>query len=212
MHRSTGMGITAMEFASNPNTAFRDIPTTSCYWVRSVPGGVSALSSLFPGDVISVNPGELHDGHPIGGNMRRWRNTHFEPKMLEQQFTPDEACKTEFVSPSLRDPQLGGCVNLPFDRLKNGADRLGVEEIVAHVVRRLDIVSTYRTCHESASTHRGRSTESDHAVGASGSIGHEPLLDFARIRAQVRHNTLSIRHPAARVPLSALAHEWCNIG
>ena len=97
--------------------------------------GVGAVESL-PGDVISVNPGELHDGYPIRGHIRRWRIIYFDPNAL-RRLLADEAPETEFVHPSLRDPALGGQVNVLFDRLRNGADRLGLEEILARVVPRL---------------------------------------------------------------------------
>jgi len=35
-----------------------------------------------PGDVITVNPGELHDGIPINGGIRRWRIIYFDPAIL----------------------------------------------------------------------------------------------------------------------------------
>jgi AraC-like DNA-binding protein len=98
--------------------------------------GVGAVESL-PGDVITVNPGELHDGHPVGGAVRRWRIIYFDPKTLSQQFTPDAPRETEFVSPCLTDQNLGRWVNRLFERLVEGADRLGIEEIVAQVVQRL---------------------------------------------------------------------------
>jgi len=50
---------------------------------------------------------------------------------------PESPRELEFVSPSLRDPVLGGHVNALFDRLTGGADPLGVEEILIEVVERL---------------------------------------------------------------------------
>src|SRR5689334_5682175 len=35
-----------------------------------------------PGAFISVNPGEVHDGAPIGGRSRAWRILYFEPEAL----------------------------------------------------------------------------------------------------------------------------------
>src|SRR3982751_5523543 len=35
-----------------------------------------------PGEFISVNPGEVHDGAPIGGRPRDWRILYFEPGAL----------------------------------------------------------------------------------------------------------------------------------
>lgn len=35
-----------------------------------------------PGDVITVNPGEVHDGHPIGEAGRAWRMLYFDPDLI----------------------------------------------------------------------------------------------------------------------------------
>ncbi|CAN7247892.1 AraC family ligand binding domain-containing protein [Pararhizobium sp. LjRoot238] len=35
-----------------------------------------------PGDMITVNPGEVHDGHPIGDAGRSWRMLYFDPGLI----------------------------------------------------------------------------------------------------------------------------------
>jgi AraC-like DNA-binding protein len=37
-----------------------------------------------PGDLITVNPGEVHDGHPIGAEGRSWRMLYFDPSVIAQ--------------------------------------------------------------------------------------------------------------------------------
>ena len=37
-----------------------------------------------PGDVITVNPGEVHDGMPIGDAGRSWRMLYFDPAIISQ--------------------------------------------------------------------------------------------------------------------------------
>jgi AraC-like DNA-binding protein len=37
-----------------------------------------------PGDMITVNPGEVHDGHPIGDQGRSWRMLYVDPGLIEQ--------------------------------------------------------------------------------------------------------------------------------
>ena len=98
--------------------------------------GIGQVEAL-QGDVITVNPGELHDGHPIGGSIRRWRIIYFDPQLLARLFVPELAKETEFIRPSLRDPKTAAWVNMLFDRLSNGADRLGVEEVVTQLMQRL---------------------------------------------------------------------------
>src|SRR5687768_9962782 len=34
------------------------------------------------GDLITTNPGEVHDGRPLGGPSRRWRMLYLEPQVL----------------------------------------------------------------------------------------------------------------------------------
>jgi AraC-like DNA-binding protein len=36
----------------------------------------------YAGDLITVNPGEVHDGRPLGGVTRRWRMLYLEPALL----------------------------------------------------------------------------------------------------------------------------------
>jgi AraC-like DNA-binding protein len=139
-HRIQSMGITAMELTSN-----RSFPrhTHDEYGIGvMLSGGQRSWSGVgqveaFQGDVITVNPGELHDGHPIGNGIRRWRIIYFDPKVLARLFVPELTRETEFISPSLREPRIAARVNVLFARLSNGADQLGVEEIVTHLVLRL---------------------------------------------------------------------------
>jgi len=37
-----------------------------------------------PGDVITVNPGEVHDGHPIGETGRSWRMLYVDPSLIAE--------------------------------------------------------------------------------------------------------------------------------
>ena len=140
MHRSPIGGINAMELTSNHSFPRH---THDEYGIGVVMSGaqrswsgVGQVESL-PGDVITVNPGELHDGIPINGSVRRWRIIYFDPTVLAQEFMSDTTREIEFVTPSLRDPVLGGHVNLLFDRLINRSGRLGVVETLTEIVDRL---------------------------------------------------------------------------
>jgi AraC-like DNA-binding protein len=140
LHRSPIGGINAMELASNHSFPRH---THDEYGIGVVLSGaqrswsgVGQVESL-PGDVITVNPGELHDGTPINGNIRRWRIIYFDPKVLAQGFRPETAREIEFVSPCLRDPLLSRHVNLLFTKLAGGAERLSVDETLTEVLKRL---------------------------------------------------------------------------
>lgn len=34
------------------------------------------------GEVITTNPGEVHDGRPLGGASRRWRMIYLDPAVM----------------------------------------------------------------------------------------------------------------------------------
>lgn len=64
------------------------------------------IGRSLPGDVITVTPGELHDGHPVDGAVRRWRIIYFDATALSRQFMQDVSREIEFVSPSLTDQKF----------------------------------------------------------------------------------------------------------
>jgi AraC-like ligand binding domain len=48
------------------------------------------------GDVIMVNPGEMHDGMPVDGFARGWRILYLDPTMLAREIA-DEATDGELI-------------------------------------------------------------------------------------------------------------------
>ena len=92
------------------------------------------------GDVITVNPGEIHDGAPIGG-PRGWRMLYLNPALVARELTEESEDKPEIARPTLRDPVL---VDI-FARLFAGmtgaiSEPLGLEEdllrMLAYLLRR----------------------------------------------------------------------------
>jgi AraC-like DNA-binding protein len=64
------------------------------------------------GDVISVNPGEVHDGIPLDANGRAWRMLYFDPEVLEGAIgalTDNRSGSSELSHPVLRDPMAAAC-------------------------------------------------------------------------------------------------------
>lgn len=61
------------------------------------------------GDVITVNPGEVHDGAPIGDGGRSWRMLYLDPDVVaELRADIDEGPSTrtcEFTRPMIKDPR-----------------------------------------------------------------------------------------------------------
>jgi AraC-like DNA-binding protein len=61
-----------------------------------------------PGSFITVNPGEVHDGHALGSGARSWRILYFQPESLRallQDITGGDA-DVEFCAPVFDDPAL----------------------------------------------------------------------------------------------------------
>ena len=45
----------------------------------------------YAGDLITTNPGEVHDGQPLDGPARRWHMLYFEPQVLAHWLAPGMA-------------------------------------------------------------------------------------------------------------------------
>lgn len=72
------------------------------------------------GDVIACNPGEVHDGHPIGGHSRRWRMIYAEPEVfatLAGTASDLNASRVELAQPVTSDARLANAVRQLFDAL-----------------------------------------------------------------------------------------------
>jgi AraC-like DNA-binding protein len=61
-----------------------------------------------PGDVITVNPGEVHDGAPIGA-ARRWRMLYLDPEVVADLL--DRSVAPEFTAPVLAQPPAARLVD-----------------------------------------------------------------------------------------------------
>lgn len=102
--------------------------------------GVGPVEAV-AGDVITVNPGEMHDGGPLQGQVRCWRMLYFEPMLVNEALRDDMRGSVELVRPVLRDAPLAS----RFARLFAGltgpdTDGIAVDEnlvlTLAHLVAR----------------------------------------------------------------------------
>ena len=75
------------------------------------------------GDMITVNPGEVHDGKPFDASGRRWRMLYIDPaRMLDATQDIAPGFSFEFRAPVIRDANLVA----RFQRLFDAAtDRAG---------------------------------------------------------------------------------------
>jgi len=59
------------------------------------------------GDIITVNPGEVHDGTPLGESGREWRMLYFDPATLAStigDLTDGVSRDAELMHPAMCDP------------------------------------------------------------------------------------------------------------
>jgi AraC-like DNA-binding protein len=131
-HRSGIPGIEAMTLFSNhafPRHSHDQfgigIMTSGAQRSWSVIGQVESEA----GDVIMVNPGEIHDGTPVNGVARGWRMLYLDPALVAREIPDDPKGAELIVRPVARDPRLAGEVVQLFTQVENPAsDGLAAEE------------------------------------------------------------------------------------
>ncbi len=57
----------------------------------------------YPGEVIATNPGEVHDGRPLGPPTRRWRIAYVDVDVMTTLTAPERG-HTEITSPVIARP------------------------------------------------------------------------------------------------------------
>ena len=92
------------------------------------------------GDVITVNPGEMHDGAPIGG-ARGWQMLYLDPVLVARGLAEEGENRPEIARPTLRDPVLAGLFARLFTRATGAvSESLALEEdllrTLAYLMRR----------------------------------------------------------------------------
>jgi len=76
--------------------------------------GIGAVEAA-AGDVITVNPGEMHDGAPLGG-PRGWRMLYLDPALVMREVAEAAGDAPEIARPALRDAVLRGLFERLFAR------------------------------------------------------------------------------------------------
>ena len=123
-------------------------------------GTVDALC----GELITVSPGEVHDGVAMNGKKRRWRMLYLDTSLFES-----EHAAAEWQAPVLRDAALRHAFERLYARCVGSADALGVEEALAALLARAPL---------GARAHPGREA----ARGA-------PATVLAQVREQLADTT-----------------------
>ena len=103
------------------------------------------------GDVITNNPGEVHDGKPIGDGGRLWRMVHLEPAMFTAAV---DAAEIELTRPVIRDRPLQHALRRLLGRIDDWnatcglrtGETLACEEALVHVGAMLRQRHSTRAC------------------------------------------------------------------
>src|SRR5213593_4518142 len=76
----------------------------------------------YPGEVITTNPGEVHDGRPLGLPTRRWRILYVDVDVMTTLTAPERG-HAEITSPVIADPMLVRILQRLFSRLERWNNR-----------------------------------------------------------------------------------------
>jgi AraC-like DNA-binding protein len=82
-----------------------------------------------PGDTITVNPGEIHDGMPIGGAGRSWRMLYFDPSLVAETIDDLSEGRTnsfEFSRPAMTDARVASAFGSLFETMTADDDSTGL--------------------------------------------------------------------------------------
>jgi AraC-like DNA-binding protein len=83
----------------------------------------------YAGDIVATNPGEMHDGRPLGGPVRRWHTVYVEPQLLASAAGLRAAGEVRITRAAFRDPDLRVALGHLVTRLDEPArDALACEE------------------------------------------------------------------------------------
>jgi AraC-like DNA-binding protein len=64
----------------------------------------------FAGDIVTTNPGEVHDGRPLGGPVRKWHTVYLEPAVLASLCPAGPRAEIAITRPAFADRSLQGAL------------------------------------------------------------------------------------------------------
>ncbi|WP_336232881.1 AraC family transcriptional regulator [Thalassospira sp. CH_XMU1458] len=161
------------------------------------------------GNIITVNPREVHDGHPIGDAPRGWNMLYFAPDLIAHAASDLSETATdqyEFTRPVLESPTARHCFGALFDAITNGSEesaRLRREEMLLMMLHHAMIgpgeptpKSNARTAVAHARIKRAKallddspthSHSLDDLADATGLSKFQTLRDFTRVTGLTPH-------------------------
>lgn len=134
---------------------------------RSGRGIVEAMA----GDVITVNPGEVHDGVPFDETGRAWRMLYFDTGVLQAManvIRADRGGDFEFTAPVLRHQAVSDDFNRLFQALTEAdgtGNAMACEEHVLQMLSRFALRPGAPSCEPSTDILKPASSRIDDAPG-----------------------------------------------
>lgn len=89
------------------------------------------------GNTITVNPGEVHDGKPIGDQGRAWRMLYFDPALISsivQDISQGTVQTFEITAPIIRDQAITQKFNLYYSCVNQPHSTAAQQEILYALV------------------------------------------------------------------------------
>lgn len=131
-HRSNVPGIEAMTLVSNhhfPRHSHDQFGLgVIAFGAQRSWSGIGFVNAS-AGDVITLNPGEMHDGVPLDDKARGWRIIYFDPILMAREVEEDIVGRAEIIRPVVHDPVLATQLARLFACLTSShSDRLAIEE------------------------------------------------------------------------------------
>jgi len=142
-----------------------------------------------PGNIITVNPGEVHDGAPLGDYGRHWLMVYMEPAFLDEiKADLEENGQVEFERPVFDRPDLATRFQQVFQAMRASSEPLAdmtVEESLLHLLAPLISWRSNRPRPEAhPSLQRVRQLICDHPAA------NPSLQDLAAVASASRFQTL----------------------
>lgn len=140
------------------------------------------------GDAITVNPGEVHDGAPIGEGGRSWRMLYFEPRLIldvAEEVFEDRSGDFELTRPVIGDSRVANLFRQLF-AMETAAGMEGIrrEELLLTLIASIGQYRFERAPAAPTSLAQARSRLDDDPGSAI------TLADLARISGMSRFHFL----------------------
>lgn len=137
------------------------------------------------GDLITVNPGEVHDGAPIG-ESRAWAMLYLSPKTMAaivSDIREGSSAEMEFTNPVMPEGRAADGFIAAYTALTDGQEEVADERLILLVAGLLRGPSPTRPVAGSMLTHAKARIDDD-------PVGRHPLDELAREAGGSRFQTL----------------------